>query len=144
MPFWSSGGWWTTRLMLRADLSPWVLHQPHISTFWLILPLAWCHCTTAPHRWDWGDFPFNSQKVQAFLWNGCNSFCFSSQVPPAQQMLNFPEKGKDMSTDLQNFGLRTDIYSKKNPKASHLILDFNCQCFVLFFCFLMWSRSVPD
>uniref|UniRef100_A0A8C2PW36 SWI/SNF related, matrix associated, actin dependent regulator of chromatin, subfamily c, member 1a n=1 Tax=Cyprinus carpio TaxID=7962 RepID=A0A8C2PW36_CYPCA len=39
------------------------------------------------------------------------------QVPPAQQMLNFPEKGKDKPTDLQNFGLRTDIYSKKNPKA---------------------------
>uniref|UniRef100_A0A673MUN9 SWI/SNF related, matrix associated, actin dependent regulator of chromatin, subfamily c, member 1a n=1 Tax=Sinocyclocheilus rhinocerous TaxID=307959 RepID=A0A673MUN9_9TELE len=43
--------------------------------------------------------------------------CFSFQVPPAQQMLNFPEKGKDKPTDLQNFGLRTDIYSKKNPKA---------------------------
>uniref|UniRef100_A0A672M7G1 SWI/SNF complex subunit SMARCC1-like n=1 Tax=Sinocyclocheilus grahami TaxID=75366 RepID=A0A672M7G1_SINGR len=43
--------------------------------------------------------------------------CFSSQVPPAQQMLNFPEKGKDKPTDLQNFGLRTDIYSKKNPKG---------------------------
>uniref|UniRef100_A0A8C1V5L3 SWI/SNF related, matrix associated, actin dependent regulator of chromatin, subfamily c, member 1a n=1 Tax=Cyprinus carpio TaxID=7962 RepID=A0A8C1V5L3_CYPCA len=39
------------------------------------------------------------------------------QVPPAQQMLNFPEKGKDKPTDLQNFGLRTDIYSKKNPKV---------------------------
>uniref|UniRef100_A0A673MXK9 SWI/SNF related, matrix associated, actin dependent regulator of chromatin, subfamily c, member 1a n=1 Tax=Sinocyclocheilus rhinocerous TaxID=307959 RepID=A0A673MXK9_9TELE len=43
--------------------------------------------------------------------------CFSFQVPPAQQMLNFPEKGKDKPTDLQNFGLRTDIYSKKNPKG---------------------------
>ncbi|XP_062842110.1 SWI/SNF complex subunit SMARCC1 isoform X2 [Trichomycterus rosablanca] len=39
------------------------------------------------------------------------------QVPPAQQMLNFPEKNKDKPTDLQNFGLKTDIYSKKNPKA---------------------------
>lgn len=39
------------------------------------------------------------------------------QVPPAQQMLNFPEKGKDKPTDLQNFGLRTDIYSKKNLKG---------------------------
>ncbi|XP_077070956.1 SWI/SNF complex subunit SMARCC1 [Siphateles boraxobius] len=39
------------------------------------------------------------------------------QVPPAQQMLNFPEKGKDKPSDLQNFGLRTDIYSKKNPKG---------------------------
>ncbi|TRY60744.1 hypothetical protein DNTS_029603 [Danionella cerebrum] len=40
------------------------------------------------------------------------------QVPPAQQMMNFPEKGKDKPSDLQNFGLRTDIFSKKNPKAS--------------------------
>ncbi|XP_036413983.1 SWI/SNF complex subunit SMARCC1 isoform X1 [Colossoma macropomum] len=39
------------------------------------------------------------------------------QVPPAQQMLNFPEKSKDKPTDLQNFGLRTDMYSKKNPKT---------------------------
>ncbi|XP_066547625.1 SWI/SNF complex subunit SMARCC1 isoform X2 [Amia ocellicauda] len=39
------------------------------------------------------------------------------QVPASQQMLNFPEKGKDKPSDLQNFGLRTDIYSKKNPKS---------------------------
>ncbi|XP_017308523.1 SWI/SNF complex subunit SMARCC1 [Ictalurus punctatus] len=39
------------------------------------------------------------------------------QVPSAQQMLNFPEKGKEKPTDLQNFGLRTDMYSKKNPKS---------------------------
>ncbi|XP_056618595.1 SWI/SNF complex subunit SMARCC1 isoform X2 [Triplophysa dalaica] len=38
------------------------------------------------------------------------------QVPNAQPMLNFPEKGKDKPTDLQNFGLRPDIYSKKNLK----------------------------
>ncbi|NXX82194.1 SMRC1 protein, partial [Urocolius indicus] len=35
------------------------------------------------------------------------------QVPAAQQMLSFPEKNKEKPTDLQNFGLRTDIYSKK-------------------------------
>ncbi|EPQ08408.1 SWI/SNF complex subunit SMARCC1 [Myotis brandtii] len=28
-------------------------------------------------------------------------------------MLNFPEKNKEKPIDLQNFGLRTDIYSKK-------------------------------
>ncbi|XP_055067000.1 SWI/SNF complex subunit SMARCC1 isoform X1 [Misgurnus anguillicaudatus] len=39
------------------------------------------------------------------------------QVPPAQQMMNFPEKGKEKPIDLQNFGLRADIYSKKNPKV---------------------------
>uniref|UniRef100_A0A452T6Z0 SWI/SNF related, matrix associated, actin dependent regulator of chromatin subfamily c member 1 n=1 Tax=Ursus maritimus TaxID=29073 RepID=A0A452T6Z0_URSMA len=37
----------------------------------------------------------------------------SPQVPAAQQMLNFPEKNKEKPIDLQNFGLRTDIYSKK-------------------------------
>ncbi|XP_069509855.1 SWI/SNF complex subunit SMARCC2 isoform X2 [Ambystoma mexicanum] len=36
------------------------------------------------------------------------------QTTAAQQMLNFPEKGKEKPTDLQNFGLRTDMYSKKN------------------------------
>ncbi|XP_034154177.2 SWI/SNF complex subunit SMARCC1 isoform X2 [Pangasianodon hypophthalmus] len=39
------------------------------------------------------------------------------QVPSAQQMLSFPEKSKEKPTDLQNFGLRTDMYSKKNPKS---------------------------
>ncbi|XP_034986286.2 SWI/SNF complex subunit SMARCC1 [Zootoca vivipara] len=40
------------------------------------------------------------------------------QIPAAQQMLNFPEKNKDKPTDLQNFGLRTDIYSKKTLAKS--------------------------
>uniref|UniRef100_A0A4X2KZU6 SWI/SNF related BAF chromatin remodeling complex subunit C1 n=1 Tax=Vombatus ursinus TaxID=29139 RepID=A0A4X2KZU6_VOMUR len=40
------------------------------------------------------------------------------QVPAAQQMLNFPEKNKEKPTDLQNFGLRTDIYSKKTLAKS--------------------------
>ncbi|KAJ7985526.1 hypothetical protein DPEC_G00352970 [Dallia pectoralis] len=39
------------------------------------------------------------------------------QIPSSQQMLNFPEKGKDKPSDLQNFGLRSDLYSKKNPKS---------------------------
>uniref|UniRef100_A0A8C7GG34 SWI/SNF related BAF chromatin remodeling complex subunit C1 n=1 Tax=Oncorhynchus kisutch TaxID=8019 RepID=A0A8C7GG34_ONCKI len=38
------------------------------------------------------------------------------QIPSGQQMLNFPEKGKDKPSDMQNFGLRNDLYSKKNPK----------------------------
>uniref|UniRef100_A0A8C9TPI4 SWI/SNF related BAF chromatin remodeling complex subunit C1a n=1 Tax=Scleropages formosus TaxID=113540 RepID=A0A8C9TPI4_SCLFO len=47
---------------------------------------------------------------------------FTSQVQPllvpaSQQMLSFPEKSKEKPTDLQNFGLRTDIYAKKNPKS---------------------------
>ncbi|XP_075758018.1 SWI/SNF complex subunit SMARCC2 isoform X2 [Pelodiscus sinensis] len=32
----------------------------------------------------------------------------------SQQMLSFPDKGKEKPTDLQNFGLRTDMYAKKN------------------------------
>uniref|UniRef100_A0A8C3DIQ7 SWI/SNF related BAF chromatin remodeling complex subunit C1 n=1 Tax=Corvus moneduloides TaxID=1196302 RepID=A0A8C3DIQ7_CORMO len=36
----------------------------------------------------------------------------------AQQMLSFPEKNKEKPTDLQNFGLRTDIYSKKTLAKS--------------------------
>uniref|UniRef100_A0A8C5WD76 SWI/SNF related, matrix associated, actin dependent regulator of chromatin subfamily c member 1 n=1 Tax=Leptobrachium leishanense TaxID=445787 RepID=A0A8C5WD76_9ANUR len=40
------------------------------------------------------------------------------QVPSGQQMLHFPEKNKDKPTDLQNFGLRTDIYSKKTLAKS--------------------------
>ncbi|XP_048849502.1 SWI/SNF complex subunit SMARCC1-like isoform X1 [Brienomyrus brachyistius] len=40
-----------------------------------------------------------------------------SQIPASQQMLSFPEKTKEKPTDLQNFGLRTDIYARKNPKS---------------------------
>uniref|UniRef100_A0A7N4NY70 SWI/SNF related BAF chromatin remodeling complex subunit C2 n=1 Tax=Sarcophilus harrisii TaxID=9305 RepID=A0A7N4NY70_SARHA len=36
------------------------------------------------------------------------------QTSASQQMLNFPEKGKEKPTDMQNFGLRTDMYTKKN------------------------------
>ncbi|XP_067385950.1 SWI/SNF complex subunit SMARCC2 isoform X4 [Emydura macquarii macquarii] len=36
------------------------------------------------------------------------------QTSASQQMLSFPEKGKEKPTDLQNFGLRTDMYTKKN------------------------------
>lgn len=32
-------------------------------------------------------------------------------------MMSFPEKVKDKSVDLQNFGLRTDMYSKKVGSA---------------------------
>ncbi|XP_077429642.1 SWI/SNF complex subunit SMARCC2 isoform X2 [Vanacampus margaritifer] len=37
----------------------------------------------------------------------------TSQTPAPQQMMSFPDKVKDKPTDLQNFGLRTDMYSKK-------------------------------
>ncbi|XP_013924714.1 PREDICTED: SWI/SNF complex subunit SMARCC1 [Thamnophis sirtalis] len=42
----------------------------------------------------------------------------TAQIPASQQMLNFPEKNKEKPTDLQNFGLRTDIYSKKTLAKS--------------------------
>uniref|UniRef100_A0A8C1MYG3 SWI/SNF related, matrix associated, actin dependent regulator of chromatin, subfamily c, member 2 n=1 Tax=Cyprinus carpio TaxID=7962 RepID=A0A8C1MYG3_CYPCA len=35
----------------------------------------------------------------------------------SQQMLSFPDKVKDKPADLQNFGLRTDVYSKKSGPA---------------------------
>ncbi|KAJ3597349.1 hypothetical protein NHX12_000877 [Muraenolepis orangiensis] len=38
-------------------------------------------------------------------------------IPPAQPVMNFQEKNKDKMTDLQNFGLRPDLYTKKNPKG---------------------------
>uniref|UniRef100_A0A3Q2YG16 SWI/SNF related BAF chromatin remodeling complex subunit C2 n=1 Tax=Hippocampus comes TaxID=109280 RepID=A0A3Q2YG16_HIPCM len=37
----------------------------------------------------------------------------TSQTPAPQQMMSFPDKVKDKPADLQNFGLRTDMYSKK-------------------------------
>ncbi|XP_062458416.1 SWI/SNF complex subunit SMARCC2, partial [Pezoporus occidentalis] len=39
------------------------------------------------------------------------------QSAAAQQMLNFPDKGKEKPAELQNFGLRTDMYSKRNVPA---------------------------
>ncbi|XP_073726442.1 SWI/SNF complex subunit SMARCC2 isoform X1 [Misgurnus anguillicaudatus] len=43
----------------------------------------------------------------------------ASQTSTSQQMLSFPEKVKDKPTDLQNFGLRTDMYSKKSGSAKN-------------------------
>lgn len=39
------------------------------------------------------------------------------QTPATQPMMSFPEKVKEKSVDLQNFGLRTDMYSKKAGSA---------------------------
>ncbi|KAM8990454.1 SWI/SNF complex subunit SMARCC2 isoform 3-T3 [Ara ararauna] len=36
------------------------------------------------------------------------------QSSASQQMLNFPDKGKEKPAELQNFGLRTDMYTKRN------------------------------
>ncbi|XP_064410644.1 SWI/SNF complex subunit SMARCC1 isoform X2 [Latimeria chalumnae] len=40
------------------------------------------------------------------------------QAPASQQMLNFPDKSKEKPVELQNFGLRTDVYSKKTLAKS--------------------------
>lgn len=53
-------------------------------------------------------YPFDFAEIITIIYH-----LFDSQVPAAQQMLNFPEKNKEKPIDLQNFGLRTDIYSKK-------------------------------
>ncbi|KAG7245013.1 hypothetical protein INR49_023579 [Caranx melampygus] len=39
------------------------------------------------------------------------------QVSASQHMLFFPEKSREKPSDCQNFGLRTDIYTKKHPKT---------------------------
>uniref|UniRef100_A0A672SHU6 SWI/SNF complex subunit SMARCC1-like n=1 Tax=Sinocyclocheilus grahami TaxID=75366 RepID=A0A672SHU6_SINGR len=41
----------------------------------------------------------------------------TKSVSASQHMLHFPEKFKEKPSDLQNFGLRTDIYAKKHPKS---------------------------
>uniref|UniRef100_A0A8C7XEY2 SWI/SNF related BAF chromatin remodeling complex subunit C2 n=1 Tax=Oryzias sinensis TaxID=183150 RepID=A0A8C7XEY2_9TELE len=41
-------------------------------------------------------------------------------IPPQQPMPNFADKSKDKPIDLQNFGLRADLYSKKNTKVKAL------------------------
>ncbi|KAK5921708.1 hypothetical protein CgunFtcFv8_019050 [Champsocephalus gunnari] len=38
-------------------------------------------------------------------------------IPPQQQMPNFADKIKDKSIDLQNYGLRSDLYNKKHLKG---------------------------
>ncbi|KAM9483629.1 SWI/SNF complex subunit SMARCC2 [Clarias gariepinus] len=38
----------------------------------------------------------------------------ASQTPASQPIMSFPDKVKEKPTDLQNFGLRTDMYSKKS------------------------------
>uniref|UniRef100_A0A7N8X2A4 SWI/SNF related, matrix associated, actin dependent regulator of chromatin, subfamily c, member 1a n=1 Tax=Mastacembelus armatus TaxID=205130 RepID=A0A7N8X2A4_9TELE len=43
------------------------------------------------------------------------------QIPPPHPMSSFADKGKDKPIDLQNFGLRTDLY-KKNSKVNLLNL----------------------
>ncbi|XP_057210747.1 SWI/SNF complex subunit SMARCC1b isoform X1 [Triplophysa rosa] len=39
------------------------------------------------------------------------------QVSASQHMLHFPEKSLEKPSDLQNFGLRIDIYARKHPKS---------------------------
>ncbi|KAM8914326.1 SWI/SNF complex subunit SMARCC2 [Spinachia spinachia] len=41
----------------------------------------------------------------------------TSQTPATQQIMSFPDKVKEKPADLQNFGLRTDMYSKRACSA---------------------------
>uniref|UniRef100_A0A673CXY8 SWI/SNF related, matrix associated, actin dependent regulator of chromatin, subfamily c, member 2 n=1 Tax=Sphaeramia orbicularis TaxID=375764 RepID=A0A673CXY8_9TELE len=53
----------------------------------------------------------------------------TSQTPASQQMMSFPDKVKDKPADLQNFGLRTDMYSKKTGSTyciNKLMILFLC------------------
>ncbi|XP_061583564.1 SWI/SNF complex subunit SMARCC2 isoform X2 [Cololabis saira] len=43
----------------------------------------------------------------------------TAQTPATQQMMSFPDKVKDKPSDLQNFGLRTDMYNKKTGSAKN-------------------------
>uniref|UniRef100_A0A8C3K7K2 SWI/SNF related, matrix associated, actin dependent regulator of chromatin subfamily c member 1 n=1 Tax=Calidris pygmaea TaxID=425635 RepID=A0A8C3K7K2_9CHAR len=66
-----------------------------------------------------GLMPLHIRTPQVSPLGSSNAFLPSLQpVPAAQQMLSFPEKNKEKPTDLQNFGLRTDIYSKKTLAKS--------------------------
>uniref|UniRef100_A0A8C9ZLW7 SWI/SNF related BAF chromatin remodeling complex subunit C2 n=1 Tax=Sander lucioperca TaxID=283035 RepID=A0A8C9ZLW7_SANLU len=42
----------------------------------------------------------------------------TSQTPATQQIMSFPDKVKEKPADLQNFGLRTDMYSKKTGSST--------------------------
>lgn len=63
-----------------------------------------------------------SRARPACVWKSTNIqgdfiFVVYPQTPATQQMMSFPEKVKDKPVDLQNFGLRTDMYSKKTGSA---------------------------
>uniref|UniRef100_A0A8B9ZF92 SWI/SNF related, matrix associated, actin dependent regulator of chromatin subfamily c member 1 n=1 Tax=Anas platyrhynchos TaxID=8839 RepID=A0A8B9ZF92_ANAPL len=69
-----------------------------------------------------GLMPLHIRTPQVSPTGGTNCFCLRYgkfvALATAQQMLSFPEKNKEKPTDLQNFGLRTDIYSKKTLAKS--------------------------
>lgn len=138
MHFWSSGVWWTTRLTQTVVRCPWAPRRHHTSQCWRTHHLDSCPWTTDPHRygsedekWETGFELFGRDNIFHFL-KTC--WCvLSLKIPPPQQMPSFADKSKDKSIDLQNFGLRTDFYNKKNTKVSkqlpHLPLTYkqgNC------------------
>ena len=55
-------------------------------------------------------------QITVFFYIFC-SIPIYLQTPATQQMMSFPDKVKDKPADLQNFGLRTDMYSKKTGSA---------------------------
>lgn len=68
-------------------------------------------CAESPFKPGWHICVEKPQYCGLFyIWN---SFIVYLQTPATQQMISFPDKVKDKPVDLQNFGLRTDMYSKK-------------------------------
>uniref|UniRef100_A0A671TIQ1 SWI/SNF related BAF chromatin remodeling complex subunit C2 n=1 Tax=Sparus aurata TaxID=8175 RepID=A0A671TIQ1_SPAAU len=68
------------------------------------------HLHTNPRR----QTDTNTHSVFFYM---CLSVIVYLQTPATQQMITFPDKVKDKPADLQNFGLRTDMYSKKTSSA---------------------------
>ncbi|NXW52008.1 SMRC2 protein, partial [Nyctiprogne leucopyga] len=68
------------------------------------------------HRllWDgaWGDR--HPRDLSPVAVSPASPLLPRQQTSASQQMLNFPDKSKEKPADMQNFGLRTDMYTKKN------------------------------
>uniref|UniRef100_A0A8B9RN66 SWI/SNF related, matrix associated, actin dependent regulator of chromatin, subfamily c, member 2 n=1 Tax=Astyanax mexicanus TaxID=7994 RepID=A0A8B9RN66_ASTMX len=66
--------------------------------------------------------PLQPKASQVFIHMYTHKFRYwnlDNSTPSSQQMLSFPDKVKDKPTDLQNFGLRTDMYSKKSGSGKN-------------------------
>jgi len=114
--FWSSGDWSTTRWTLRAGPHPWVPRPRLTSTSWQTLPPVWCPCSPRrPRSVHTQTRTRRCTGVNFFIFfYVCPSVAVAPQTPATQPMMSFPDKVKEKPADLQNFGLRTDMYSKKN------------------------------
>lgn len=74
----------------------------------------------------------------------------SQQTTASQQMLNFPDKSKEKPPDMQNFGLRTDMYTKKNVPSKvksrarlHLLIHLPSEVCVMMHVFPHRAKLLP-